>query len=134
VLIRRYWRGWELGCICGEEWRWQQTGIEVYAVGGLGYRRMGYVVDIVLVAFYRILNLFVKIHEETSFALYGIWEGWQHAKYAYGVWESFAHQADTILRTFKNHPTSKSENMFFQMFGFGTQRVEQIYLISQNAA
>jgi hypothetical protein len=25
---------------------------------------------------------------------------WQHAKYSYGMWESFAHQPNTILRTF----------------------------------
>ena len=34
------------------------------------------------------------------------------AKYSYGVWERFAHQANTILRTFKNHPKSRSVHIF----------------------
>ena len=30
------------------------------------------------------------------------------AKYSYGVWEGFAHQPNSILRTFKNYPTPRS--------------------------
>jgi hypothetical protein len=29
---------------------------------------------------------------------------WHHAKYSCRVWESFAHQANSILKTFKKYP------------------------------
>ena len=42
------------------------------------------------------------------------------AKYSYGVWERFARQANTILRTCKKHPTSRSVNICFKCSDLGT--------------
>jgi hypothetical protein len=41
------------------------------------------------------------------------------AKYSYRVWEQFAHEANTILRTFKNHPESRSVYIFSKWSDLG---------------
>ena len=42
------------------------------------------------------------------------------AKCSYGAWERFAYQANSILRTFKNYSKSRSVNICFKIFWFGT--------------
>jgi hypothetical protein len=50
---------------------------------------------------------------------------WQHAKYSYGVWQSFAHNSENFQKTAK---IEKCEH-FFEMLGFGTRRVEEVFLL-----
>ena len=48
------------------------------------------------------------------------------ANYSCGVWEGFAHQANTILRTFENDRKSRSVNNFLQPLDLDPNRIKYL--------
>ena len=54
---------------------------------------------------------------------------WQHVKHSYGVWQPFALNSEN----FEKAPKIEKCTHFFEMFGFGTRRVEEMFFSSQNA-